>query len=280
LGSKFYNHPYVGTESQPTARLLWKAAKNHTFWTAFTEARRIPSSFDRNVSFTWNVLPPSPPTGLPVVLEFAGSQNFKSEVMKGREIGYRYIPSSKFSLDLTLFQQEYLKLIYADPGSPIPVLTSTIPYIGVLNSFTNAGRAIFRGLESSVHWQPLLDLQINAAFTSNLKEEFSQPFPGGTPSRQWFIRCLYQVNDNLEFITSFQNVGKFSYLANLPTAIEVPGYSRFDTIFTWKTGKGLEISLGGQNLLNKYHQEFGPTFTEIPTEVPRNYFLKATWTFK
>ncbi|MBU1107510.1 MAG: TonB-dependent receptor [Candidatus Riflebacteria bacterium] len=283
IGSKFYHHPYVGFESQPSARLLWLPEARHAFWTAFSESRRIPSAFDRSSQSTWEAFSPDPVTGLPIVVKFSGSHDCKSEVMKGKELGYRFIPNHKFSLDLAYFEHEYLRQIDVFWGSPVPILLPPAPHIDITATFKNSGRVIFRGLEASLKWSPIDSIKVDAGFTSNLKKEFDTFSYGNSPARQWFLRTFYRFHDNWEFNTSFERVGacfSFSNLAEVPAPVEIAAYSRLDASFCWKPKNNLEIMFGGQNLLEKWHQEFGQTLTELPTEIPRNYYLKATWLFK
>ncbi|HNW36126.1 MAG TPA: TonB-dependent receptor, partial [Candidatus Ozemobacteraceae bacterium] len=102
VGTKIYNHPYVGTESQPSARLLWTPVERHVFWTAFTEAHRIPSISERTEVFIGQYREKT--TGSLITVRNVGNTALGSELMKAREVGYRFLPGSKFSFDLAYFR--------------------------------------------------------------------------------------------------------------------------------------------------------------------------------
>jgi iron complex outermembrane receptor protein len=63
-------------------------------------------------------------------------------------------------------------------------------------------------------------------------------------------------------------------------SLNIPSYYSFDAHLGWRPLAPLEISVGGQNLLNNKHLEFIPDFINIsPTEVKRTVFGSVTWRF-
>jgi iron complex outermembrane receptor protein len=55
-----------------------------------------------------------------------------------------------------------------------------------------------------------------------------------------------------------------------------------DLRLAWRPRKHLELAVVGQNLLQAYHYEFGPTTETLgneATEVPRGVYGTVTWRF-
>jgi hypothetical protein len=64
---------------------------------------------------------------------------------------------------------------------------------------------------------------------------------------------------------------------NLPS---LPSYYSLDAHLGWRPVTRLELSIGGQNLLNNWHFEFMPDFvTTSPTVVKRSIFGSITVKF-
>jgi iron complex outermembrane receptor protein len=64
-------------------------------------------------------------------------------------------------------------------------------------------------------------------------------------------------------------------------SLNIPSYYSLDANLIWKPVNHLELSIGGQNLLNDKHLEFIPELVNTtPTEVRRTFRGTATWRFK
>jgi iron complex outermembrane recepter protein len=55
----------------------------------------------------------------------------------------------------------------------------------------------------------------------------------------------------------------------------VPSYTRVDARLGWKPLSNLDVSVGGQSLLRRRHEEFG----EGNSQIERNVYLKCTFKF-
>src|SRR5437899_1077173 len=91
LGAKFESNYYTGTEPLPSARLAWKPQPQRLVWGAVSRALRAPSRIDRDFFVT------AGPTQL------AGGPDFKSEVVKVIELGYRDQPLPQATYSVSLF---------------------------------------------------------------------------------------------------------------------------------------------------------------------------------
>jgi iron complex outermembrane receptor protein len=58
----------------------------------------------------------------------------------------------------------------------------------------------------------------------------------------------------------------------------VPSYIEMDSRLAWRTVKGLELSVVGQNLLHAHHAEYGfPSPTTV--QIQRSVYGKIAWRF-
>jgi iron complex outermembrane receptor protein len=65
------------------------------------------------------------------------------------------------------------------------------------------------------------------------------------------------------------------------SSLNIPSYYSLDAQLGWKPIAHLELSVGGQNLLNHQHVEFIPEFINtLPTRVARTFRGTITWRFE
>src|SRR2546430_11134098 len=91
LGMKAQSNPYTGTEFLPSARIAWKPDASRLVWSALSRAVRAPARLDREL-----FVPGQPPFFL-----LAGGPDFRSEISKVLELGYRAQPSPPASYSVT-----------------------------------------------------------------------------------------------------------------------------------------------------------------------------------
>jgi iron complex outermembrane receptor protein len=69
------------------------------------------------------------------------------------------------------------------------------------------------------------------------------------------------------------------FVDNLKTG-NISSYIELDLRLGWRPFKRWDISLVGQNLLDKHHPEFQPSFIVTQqTEIQRSVYGKITWNF-
>jgi len=69
------------------------------------------------------------------------------------------------------------------------------------------------------------------------------------------------------------------FVDHLPS-LNLPNYYSLDAHLGWRPVTSLELSIGGQNLLNNWHLEFLPDFVNTsPTVVKRSIFGSITVKF-
>src|SRR5258708_21149913 len=87
-----------------------------------------------------------------------------------------------------------------------------------------------------------------------------------------------QLEANLSLPNRFELGTALYYVDKLET-YNIPSYVRLDLRLGWRFSDSLDFSIGGQNLLNARHAEFGTSETVSSTLVNRTDYGKITWRF-
>src|SRR5581483_11461618 len=145
LGSKFEHNDYSGFEFQPSARLLWKVAEQHSVWASISRAVRTPTRVDEDIAVS-----SAPNPALPFFSRILGNKDFKPEKVIAYEAGYRMQPTERFFVDLAAFYNHYDDLLSADVGTPFVEAPGLliIPF-----QFNNRFKAAVYGAELATEWR-------------------------------------------------------------------------------------------------------------------------------
>jgi iron complex outermembrane receptor protein len=274
IGSKLEHNDYTGWEVQPSARVLLTPHPRHTVWGAVSRAVRTPSRADDGILFF------TPPDAGGDFDSFAGSNSFVSEDLISGEIGYRTQPIEDVTIDLTAFYNHYDDLRSSELISAVDVCP---PFGCIFQSFMldNRANADTWGIEASATWNPIEWLKLGAGYTLlkvDASADASSTDPNveeqehTTPTHQFFVRSWLDLPWNFEFDTALYYVGQVN-------TENVGAYTRLDLRLGWKPIPPLELSVVGQNLLERRHPEYGIGFFSFSTEVPRSVYGKATWRY-
>jgi iron complex outermembrane receptor protein len=256
LGAKVESNSYTGAEFLPSARLAWKPSASQLVWAALSRAVRSPARVDRDL-----FLAPTPP----VFIAIAGGADFRSEISKVLEIGYRAQPVPALSYSVTAFHHwhDYQRSLERRPDG-IVVLGNGI-------EGTTGGIEAWATYRASAAWR------LSAGLTA-MKQDLERK-PGSTdiggvgllgtdPSHQWMLRSTLDLTNRHEFDVSVRHVGALSHST-------VASYTAVDARLGWRPTRALEISLTAQNLFDPGHPEFGALATR--SEIERGVFLKLLW---
>ena len=288
LGSKFEHNVFSGWEIQPSARVAWNPHPNHTLWTAFSRAVRIPNIAEENGTVNNVLLPPSVILPFnPVLIQTKGDGRTDAEVLMAYELGYRIKANEKLNFDVTAYYFDYDKLIAFNNGVPSPIPFPAPPGVVTFPVFSdNSINGEIYGVELSGQWQALRNWRLSGSYT--FAEIQLHPFPGapldrsnfnsegalqteGEPKHIFNIRSYLNLTHNLELDTFYYYVSKNS-------SRSIPEYGRLDIRLGWKAMKNTELSFVAQNLLDKSHPELNELL-EVSSETQRSYYLKATVKF-
>jgi iron complex outermembrane receptor protein len=285
LGSKFEHNEFTGFEIEPNARLLWNLTPNQSIWTAVSRAVRTPALTEEGLRLNSAVIPPgtpSNPTPFPAVVAVFGSHQFNSEDLLAYELGYRVQATSNVSLDVATFYNNYSNLRTAEPGTPFvegsPAPTDiVIPFVA-----GNKMSGGTYGVELIADWKVIPKWRLVGSYSYlqmdiHKNKDSQDPTPdnpnGSSPRHQWYLRSSIDLPKHFEQDTTLR------FVDQLPS-LNVPRYYSLDAHLGWRPVTKLEVSIGGQNLLNNWHFEFMPDFVNTsPTVVKRSIFGSITWKF-
>jgi len=273
IGSKFEHNDFTGFEYQPSARIAWSMDNGQTLWGAVSRAVRTPSRGEHDV--TLRLLPdPAMDPGIPIYA--TGNDDFDAEVMLAYELGYRLNFHNNWSVDLAGFYNRYDDLRTLDVTSAGPT--------EILLPFDNRMDGDTWGIEVATQWQVLPGWRVNGSYTylnmsldldPSSSDTQSQSAEDASPNHQASLWSTYTISEGWEFGTTLRYVGDISV-----SGADIDDYTELDLRLGWKPRPHVELSLVGQNLLDRHHPEFLPDFIATqPTEVKRSLSLRGIWKF-
>ena len=281
LGAKYEHNDFTGGEWQPSARLLWKPAVDHSFWTAVARAVRTPSMVENGGALTMAVISPFPGFLFPVTLY--GNPQYDVETLLAYEVGYRWQARRNLSFDLAGYYNDY--------DDTYGVVSSTNPQQPGL-MFSNAQKGYGYGLEFAANWQAKswLNLALTYAYQqlelenkeealgTLLQDDFNV---NSNPRHQVAIRSSIDFAQNWQFNTWLRYVDEIEgrNTVNFGNSLPVDAYFNLDANLIWKPRKDLEVMFAGQNLFNSSQLEYIAEFITPPTEIERSVYIKVTWNF-
>src|SRR2546429_180568 len=198
------------------------------------------------------------------------------------ELGYRVQATSNLSLDIATFYNNYSNLRTAEPGAPFvegsPAPTDVvIPFVaGNKMSGGTYGVELFADWKVVPKWRlagSYSYLQMNIHKNANSLDPTPDNPNGSSPRHQWILRPQLALPKHFDQDTTLR------FVDHLP-GLNVPSYYSLDGHLGWRPVTRLELSIGGQNLLNNWHFEFMPDFVNTsPTVVKRSVFGSITVKF-
>jgi iron complex outermembrane receptor protein len=255
IGAKFLHNIYSGFEVQPSARLLWTPTPRQTVWAAVTRAVRTPSRVEEDDQLT-GLLSPNPPT----FLRFIGDGRFFSEQLVGYEAGYRNLVRPKFYVDIATFYNNYDHLLSLEPGAPFAESSPPPPHVVVPFLFRNRLLGTTSGIEIAPDWRPTGWWRLGGSYSylhmdlrrkaGSLDAATARSTEGSSPHHQVVIQSFLDLPKKLEFDQTYR------YVSALPAQL-VGSYGTADVRLGWRVTRYFGLSLGGENLLQPRHAEFG-----------------------
>ena len=281
IGTKIEHNKSTGYEIQPSGRLTWTPHNNHTLWGAVSRAVRMPSRGENTFNFDLDSILPE--SILPVKLGFIANQSMDSEELLAYELGYRFYPHRKFSVDLALFYNEYEKLGTLVP-SESTIIPDPDPYLQIFTTVGNNTTAESYGIELAVDWLPLNWLRLRPTYTflsMNSESNNTSMFKDDFPRHQCSLMSSMDLPCNLKFDLWLRFVDKLTGRNIFSSQItNVSSYTTFDARLSWKPSPDLELSIVGQNLLDRHHSEFVTEFFSVArSEIERSVYGKIQWSF-
>lgn len=284
LGAKFEHNDFTGDEIQPNARLLFTPSPRNTVWAAVSRAVRTPSRADDDFRLTYPGVPSNAifPGAPAITISIQGNRQIAAEKLTAHELGYRTQVTDRVGLDLALFYNEYRSLRGVALTNARLDFTQSPAEIGV--TFANEPSAETHGGELGANvrltgrWRlrgdySLLRMAVHSTSTLRLGSFGADALDGSSPQQQASLRSWVDLPRGFEFDVTAR------WVDQLP-ALKIPSYWGLDLRIGWRPSKAFEFSLSGQNLLERAHPEFKPTFfLSQATEVQRSIHGKVTFRF-
>ncbi|MBN1237997.1 MAG: TonB-dependent receptor [Gammaproteobacteria bacterium] len=273
LGTKLEHNDYTGSEHQPNARVTWLASDRQTLWAAVSRAVRIPARLNEDLELLAPVrLPDSP---LPLYVNVTGREDFESEELLAREIGYRISLRRDLSFDVTLYEHEYESLASNEAGTA-SVIPGPPAYLLLPIVQGNGIRGDTYGGTLAVNWQPIPRWRLEMQYSRLRFDLENEPgsndvngldVAGNSPEDQMALQSYVELPGDFSLYTAIRRVD------GLPNQ-NVPSYTAVDANFEWRPNARLTASLTARNLNDSRHAEFGEG-----REVERSGYLTVDWRF-
>ena len=277
VGSKIEHNDFTGLEIQPNIRGLWRASEHHSYWASIARAVRTPSRIEDGGKILVGVIPPYQPGGTPQPFGLTGTNNFESENLIAYEAGYRFSKSRQFSIDLSLFYNDYdeLQTYFASQG--------------IDTFFVNAMEGESYGLEITTKWTPAewLETELSYSYIElNMSDKDNTAFSSeglteqSSPQHQISASSLAKITKNVDFNIWLRYVDQIQRSSGTYFIQSyVDSYWNLDLNIIWTIKQGLELALVGQNLINSDRVEIVAEGYLRPTEVGQSIYAKLTWQF-
>lgn len=283
LASRFEHNDFTGFEWQPTARLTWLVNNQHTLWTAFSRSVRVPSLTDHDQYLEPQILPENPPSSpLPVVLQISGSDKMRSEEVLAYELGYRMQLSTDLKLDLSAYYNNYnnvrsfeLDKITLNPGPPAR-LDADFHY-------DNKLEASVYGFDSAADWRVNSGWRIAAGYSyarTHIHEKNSSTDTITLPRNVYIMSPQHMLTLRSSWtVANDWDVDVWTRYVDRLDHTDVNAYVNLDARLAWRPVKGLELSVVGQNLLDKKQVQYtndGVTDTHN-SQAERSVYIKFAY---
>ncbi|RBW46687.1 hypothetical protein DS885_07000 [Psychromonas sp. B3M02] len=289
FGAKLEGNNYSSTELQPNVRLSWLATKQMTLWTAISRAIRIPSQVENDSIINIQVIAPSPfdPTGTPGLLQLVGNNEFESEELTAYEVGYRWLPSSELSFDITAFYNKYNNLLSYDIGdAELKTVNGSTFYVIPINLDNNVEGYSY-GTEWLATWKvtpsarlrftySYLDINLEDTQTNAYSNDVISLTADRSLTHQASIWASTDLFESVEFDIRFYYTSERSWdRTNGEQYISDSIDS--DLRIAWQATPSLTLSLIGQHLLHDENQQFITESSSTDSLIERSIFVNALY---
>jgi iron complex outermembrane recepter protein len=281
FGTKLEHNGFSGLEYEPSARISWTPTSNQTIWAAASRAVHAKTQSDENLRLILAAIPtPSPFNAIAdtTLLAAEGNAATKSEEVLAYELGYRIQPVDNVSVDVTGFVNQYRHLASLVLGSAEfrndPLLGNYF-YQPLISRNDNRGET--HGFEAAATWEVNPKFKLSGGYTlfySNLHitGESLVTAKGTAPTQQFNMRSYMDLPHDLQLDTML-------YVVDPLPGLGVRSYTRLDTRLGWIPTQGLDLSLIGQNLLERDHQEYSGFLYQRAERIGRSVVARATARF-
>jgi len=283
LATRVEHNDYTGTEWQPNVRLMWQLNEEHKLWSSIAYATRTPSHAEKGSEIYGLTLPPALPLSpLPIKVRIDGSDEYESETMIAYELGYRFSPTRRFSIDSALFYNDYDNLRSSSAGIAIPSFELLpTPHLLLSDPFGNNQEGHNFGAELSSQWlvSDTLKLKLNYGF---VRSHFGlgQTQNTDAPKHIASLNTDWALQDDVSINMTWRYVDQVDILRVDNSRIDsIDSYQSVDLGLNWRVGPGINVSLYGKDLFQCSHLEYTSEFYNLPYRIDPSYYGKVSIDF-
>jgi iron complex outermembrane recepter protein len=281
VGAKLEHNYYTGFVVMPSARVTFSPSAHHMAWAAVSKAVSTPASVDTAIRINFGSSPG--PGGTPILSSLLGKPQFQNEDLIAYEMGYRTTVSTRFSVDLAAFYNDYSNQQTIEPAAEFLETTPPPVHFVMPSTYENLMHGEAHGFEMAANWKltdrwtisPAFDFERFHMHVSSASRDTGTALDteGNDPHLNARLRSHVDLTQTLAWDTS-------AYFVDRVTFQEVPSYTRLDTGLSWRCREGLSLSLVGQNLIRDHHIEFvESTLSVESSSIKRSTYVKVTWRF-
>ena len=284
LATRLEHNDYTGVEWQPNVRLMWQIDEKSKLWSSIAHAVRTPSHVEREADIYVLTVPANLLTMTPPVkAQIEGNDGYQSETMTSYELGYRFSPTPHFSIDSTIFYNEYDDLrsvnlgeaTYSPDSLPIP------NYLVASTPFKNEQQGSNFGVELSSQWlvSDTFKVKFNYGFTHNdfaLEQAQNTDAPKHIASlnTDWLLDDDVSINMTWRYVEKTDSIGLDSVGGGL-----IDSYQSVDLGVNWQIMQGVKVSLYGKDLFLGSHIEYRSEFYTLPYRIEPSFYGKVSIDF-
>ena len=272
---------------QPNARLLFTPDKTHSLWASVARGVRTASRAEQSVSGTL----PAAPLPAPVQLRFGtvtdfvtkieGNPSFGHEYLDALDLGWRAAWSPVLSTEVAAYHYRYDDLRHASPIGNPQLIFGPLPHFAQPVRLDTTERARVSGVELTTNWRPTPAWDLAASLALNHLSHSSvdrrSEFSEGTPERIFTLRTGYAISPTVQWDAWLRHSSAL-YTYSFEAGRRVDPHWTLDMRLGWKASRDLEISIVGQNLLDRRHLEaIDEPLPSIVNEIERGVYLRADW---
>jgi iron complex outermembrane recepter protein len=289
-GLRIEHNNFTGVEPLPNVRAIWTPSRDQSLWAAASRAIRTPSRGELDAELNVAAVPATATTPAILTRRVTSTQTEgKTEKVNTLELGYRIKLSQTLSIDVAAYRSEYDDLLTGRLGERQFVLARPAPYVLQATVSSNQLKAKSHGIELTSDWQitPWWRIQPSYAyFDVSVTPKIVDPavatsayyIANGDPRHQFSLRSSMNFAKQHQLDFWLRHVGELR--ANDPAGGHIPAYTELDAHYAWHLGNGVDLSVGGRNLLKRRHAEYTPDLLPSePLAIERNFYFKARWNY-
>lgn len=276
LGNRVEHFTFTGWETEPNLRLLWTPNRQHSLWTAVSRAVVLPNRAQHSIHLFKQI------PGHPVFGNAIANPQMRTENLLAFELGWRWQINHNLDLDTALFYNIYDRMqgtkFVGDPyvRDGVDVKDGIVANFRQVKSY---------GVELSANYRVNQDWRLQASYSFNHFEVnydakgdwFLNPLvePQVNPANSFSLRSLFNLTSEIEFDSWLRYVDQIFISPQ-----RIPAYLTLDLRVGWHPHKDLELSVGGQNLLDGQHPEFADElYITTASQIQRAYLAQLSWRF-